>query len=234
MQRIALIGDYSENVVAHRAIPIALQMAASSLKLNINWDWIHSISLTSPVDTQLDQYDGIWCVPGSPYQNTRGIIEGIRYARTHLIPFLGTCGGFQHAVMEYAEAVWGVEAFHAETDPEAVNPVIAPLMCSLVNVADQLHFEPGSKLRAIYGKESAHEEYQCRFGLNPMYVDQFNTGKMKVAARDDEGSIRAIELDNHPFFIGALFQPERAALKGQLPPVVKAFVECMLQALQAR
>lgn len=224
MKRIALLGDYSESIVAHRAIPIALQMARDSLKVDLQWEWIQSSKLASPVDAQLKNYDGIWCVPGSPYENTRGIIDGIRYARTHSIPFLGTCGGFQHAVMEYAEAVWGIEAFHAESDPDATNPVIAPLMCSLVNVTDQLHFEPNSRLRAIYGKDSTHEEYQCRFGLNAMYADRFDQGEMKVAARDDEGSIRAIELEGHPFFIGALFQPERAALKGQLPPAVKAFV----------
>lgn len=227
MKRIALIGDYNETIVAHRAIPIALQMTASTLQRDIQWEWIHSSKLTSPVDIQLKHYNGIWCVPGSPYQNTRAVIESIRFARTQSLPFLGTCGGFQHAVMEYAESVWGVEAFHAESHPDAVNPVIAPLMCSLVNVADQLHFEPGSRLRTIYGHDSAHEEYQCRFGLNPMYVDRFSTGEMKVAARDDEGSIRAMELDDHPFFIGALFQPERAALKEQLPPVVKAFVESL-------
>jgi len=224
MKRIALIGDYNDSVVAHRAIPIALRMAADALKVDVNWEWLHSASLTAPVSNHLRNYSAVWCVPGSPYQNTRGIIECIRYARTHSLPFLGTCGGFQHAVMEYAEAVWGVEAFHSESDPEAINPVIAPLICSLVNVADQLNFEPGSQLRSIYGRDTAHEEYQCRFGLNSMYAEKFNSDRIKVAARDNEGSIRAFELVDHPFFIGALFQPERAALKNQLPPLVKAFL----------
>jgi CTP synthase (UTP-ammonia lyase) len=48
---------------------------------------------------------------------------------------------------------------------------------------------------------------------------------MRVAARGDEGgSIRAVELTTHPFFIGTLFQPERAALRDLVPPLVKAFV----------
>ena len=224
IKRIALIGDYSETVVAHRAIPIALRLAADALSADIRWDWISTATLESSFDKQLKDYSAVWCTPGSPYKNTRGVIESIRYARTHSIPFLGTCGGFQHAVMEYAEAVWGIDAAHAESDPDAVNPVIAQLMCPLIEVTENLHFEIDSKLRAIYGRDTTNEEYQCRFGINPLYADRFKSGEMKIAARDDEGSVRAVELDKHPFFIGALFQPERAALKGQLPPLVKAFV----------
>jgi CTP synthase (UTP-ammonia lyase) len=55
-------------------------------------------------------------------------------------------------------------------------------------------------------------------------MHRFNNSAMKIAARDTTGEVRAIELDNHPFFIATLFQPERAALKDQLPPLVKAFV----------
>ncbi len=126
--------------------------------------------------------------------------------------------------MEYAESVWGIDALHAETNPEAVDPVIAPLVCSLIGVTNDLYFEPASHLRQIYGRDTANEEYQCRYGLNQLYENRFNTSAMKITARDDEGSVRAIELDDHPFFIGTLFQPERAALKDQLPPIVKAFV----------
>lgn len=224
MKRIALVGDYSESIVAHRGIPLALRMAAESLGVDVCWDWVQSTSLGNPVSQQLKSYSAVWCVPGSPYRNTPGIIEAIRYARTQSIPFLGTCGGFQHAVMEYAEAAWGIDAVHAETNPEALDPVIAPLVCSLIEVTSGLYFEPASRLRNIYGHDTAHEEYQCRYGLNPLYADRFNNNAMKISARDDDGSVRAIELDDHPFFIATLFQPERAALKDQLPPLVTAFV----------
>ena len=40
----------------------------------------------------------------------------------------------------------------------------------------------------------------------------------------ETGEVRAIELDGHPFFVATLFQPERAALKGELAPLVVAFV----------
>jgi CTP synthase (UTP-ammonia lyase) len=33
-----------------------------------------------------------------------------------------------------------------------------------------------------------------------------------------------VELDGHPFYVATLFQPERAALEGAVPPAVAAFV----------
>ena len=224
MKRIALVGDYSDSVVAHRAIPIALKLAVDALKAEVSWEWLHSRSLQNPIAPQLEQYAAVWCVPGSPYENTQGVIDAIRFARVTNRPFLGTCGGFQHAVIEYAQAVWGIEAAHAEIDPNAPSPVIAPLVCALREVRGGLHFEPGSRLRTIYERDSANEEYHCGYGFNEQYLHRLQTGPLRIAARDDDGSVRAVELDDHPFFIGTLFQPERAALRDQTPPLVKAFV----------
>src|SRR5216110_1888690 len=149
MKRIALIGDYNDHVVAHRAIPMALRMAVELLQVDIRWDWLPSGALDLPIDQHLRDYAAVWCVPGSPYKNTRGVIESIRFARTHSLPFLGTCGGFQHAIMEYAESIWGIDAMHAELDPDAIDQVIAPLLCSLIEVTDQLNFVAGSRLQKI-------------------------------------------------------------------------------------
>ncbi len=227
MKRIALVGDYNETRVAHRAIPIALKLAAQDLRVDVSWEWLPSRELQPTVQARLEPYAAVWCVPGSPYQNTQGVIEAIRCARLQKRPFLGTCGGFQHAILEYAQAVWGIDAVNAETNPDAKDPVIAPLVCSLVEVRGGLCFEPGSRLRNIYGRDSANEEYHCNYGFNARYADRLQSGPLKVAARDEEGGVRAVELDEHPFFIGTLFQPERAALREQTPPLVKAFVEAV-------
>jgi len=49
-------------------------------------------------------------------------------------------------------------------------------------------------------------------------------GPLRESARDDTGDLRAVELDDHPFFVATLFQPERAALRGQPAPLVNAFL----------
>jgi CTP synthase (UTP-ammonia lyase) len=227
MKRIALVGDYKDTVTAHRAIPIALKMAVDQLNADVSWEWIHSRALGTDASERLADFAAVWCVPASPYENTRGVIDAIRFARERLRPFLGTCGGFQHAMLEYAESVWHVDANHAELDPTAANPVIAPLMCALVEVTESLRFAPGSRLARIYGSETASEEYHCSFGLNPEYVERLKSGPLRVTALDEQGGVRGVELDGHPFYLGTLFQPERAALRDRLPPVVKAFVQAI-------
>lgn len=43
--------------------------------------------------------------------------------------------------------------------------------------------------------------------------------------RSMDGAVRAIErTDAHPFFVATLFKPERAALRGAVPPLVREFV----------
>jgi CTP synthase (UTP-ammonia lyase) len=221
--RIALIGDYNPSVKAHQAIPRALALASEG-DIDCHWEWVHTSTLMGELSDRLADYDGVWCVPASPYANTRGALNAIRFARETGRAFLGTCGGFQHAIMEYAEAVWGVAAAHAETDADAIDPVIAPLTCSLVEQSGELYFEPRSRLASIYGVGSTSEEYHCRYGLNPRYAERLTSGPLRIAARDGAEDVRAIELDGHPFFIGTLFQPERSAFSGRKHPLIRAFV----------
>jgi CTP synthase (UTP-ammonia lyase) len=54
-----------------------------------------------------------------------------------------------------------------------------------------------------------------------------NSG-LEIVARGESGEVRAVELRGHPFFIGTLFQPERTALKGELHPLVAAFIQAAL------
>ena len=224
--RLALVGDHDPGVTAHRAIPLALDLAAESCGRSIEWTWVHTSTLTGDASAAIEPFDGIWVVPGSPYAHAAGAVAAIRCAREQGRPFLGTCGGFQHALLEYADAVWGVIApAHAELDPAAADPVIAPLACGLVEVAGDVRFEPGSRLAAVYGVDEAQEEYHCRFGLNPLFVQWLASGPLRVAARDRQGDVRAIELSDHPFFVATLFQPERSGLTGHTHPLIEAFVD---------
>src|ERR1700730_13889159 len=101
--RVALVGDYDKSVIAHQAIPETLRLAAPAEQL-IQPVWIHTASIRN-ARADLAGFDGIWCVPASPYVSMEGALDAIRYARESRRPFLGTCGGFQHAVIEYARNV---------------------------------------------------------------------------------------------------------------------------------
>jgi CTP synthase (UTP-ammonia lyase) len=220
---VGLIGDYDATVPAHQAIPIALRLAIAAAAVEVEWQWVPTDQVSSV--SQVSAFDGIWCVPASPYRNMEGALLAIQYARESGCPFLGTCGGFQHAVVEYARNVleW-TDAAHAELEPEAARRVITPLACDLVEKTGFVHFVPGSRIARAYGTESAMEGYHCRYGVNPEFWEIIASGPLRATASDAAGDVRGVELDDHPFFVGTLFQPERLALKGQVPPLVAAFV----------
>ena len=94
---LALVGDRSPAVRAHTRIPGLIDVLAARDGLVLDPYWIPS---QDAADTALERFDGIWIVPGSPYRSADGAIGAARVARDHGIPFLGTCGGFQHAVAD--------------------------------------------------------------------------------------------------------------------------------------
>jgi CTP synthase (UTP-ammonia lyase) len=234
--RIALVGDYSPDVPAHVGIPLSVALAAGVVGAEPELHWLATDSIDVSRREPLCGYDGIWCVPASPYRSMEGALHAIRTAREEGVPFLGTCGGFQHALVEYARNVLGMlDADHAESNPEALTAVVAPLACALVEARGTIHLMPGSRLAAIYGTPSVVEGYRCSYGLNAAYRARLDDGGLRVAATDDDGDVRAVELGTHPFFFGTLFQPERSALSGGgAHPLITAFVRATAEARARR
>ncbi len=201
--RIALVGDYNPDVVAHKAIPLAIDDAAAVLELPLRYDWLSTSEIKSADD--LADYDAIWVVPASPYKNAEGAFIAIRHARENGIPFLGTCGGFQHAIIEYARNVMGwQDAAHAETDTEG-RMVIAPLSCSLVEKSDNIELRAHTLISRAYGRDSIEEGYHCSYGIADDFARELEQGDLRVTGWDDDGEIRAVELVTHPFFVATLF-----------------------------
>ncbi|AUU91566.1 hypothetical protein C2U55_22045 [Enterobacteriaceae bacterium ENNIH3] len=221
--RIALVGDYNHDVVAHQAIPLAIDDAAAVLEITADYDWLATSEIKSRDD--LVGYDAIWVVPASPYKNPEGAFIAIQYARENAIPFLGTCGGFQHAIIEYARNVMGVgDAAHQETD-SAGRMVIVPLSCSLVEQEAEVELRPNTLIARAYGREKISEGYHCNYGVSPDFAAELEKSDMRVTAWDEDGEIRAVELSNHPFFVATLFQHERNALAGRPVPLVQAMLK---------
>lgn len=231
MPSIALIGDFSSSVTAHRAIPPALERAARATGTSVTWEWIPTAELAPGSFDRLARHQGVWVVPGGPYANTDGALGAIRWARESGRPFLGTCAGFQHAVLEYAREVWQMpDAAHAELDPHAANPVIGKLGCSLVEVTAPIRLIAGTRLAGWYDVTTAIEGYHCNYGVSPAWAARLEDGPLRTAARDENGEVRAVELDGHLFFVATLFQPERSALAGADHPLIQAFVAATVSA----
>jgi len=230
--KIGLIGDYNAEVVAHQAIPQALKLAANDLGVVAEPEWIPTPTLDQDAERKLAEYQAIWTVPASPYASMQGALNGIRYARERRIPFLGTCGGFQHMVIEFARNVVGLaEAEHAEENPEASLLLVTPLTCSVSTQVHTFKLSEGSRVREIYGTPETAEQYGiCSYGPNTEYRPMLERAGLRVAGVDEDGNVRIMELEGHPFFVGTLFQPERSALENKVHPLIRAFLRQAVQA----
>lgn len=214
--RIALVGDRSPHVAAHGKI----------LEILGRYDDVDAFWLeTTDVDTgEIAAFDGVWAVPGSPYADDSGVLAAIQTAREGEIPFLGTCGGFQHAMLEYARNVAGLPAaWHAETRDAAIDEdaLLVPLACSLVGHENDIDLTPGSVAAQTVGRLRTRERFHCSFGLAPGASDVLEAAGLAVSGRDPDGEVRVCELPGHPYFVGTLFQPELAS--SQPHPLVHGF-----------
>lgn len=224
--RIALIGDQNLEVKAHVAIPRALGLAAAALGVRCSADWLPTATISVDSVLRLRAYQGIWCVPGSPYASMAGAMLAIGFARENRISFLGTCGGSQHALIEYCRNVLDLtEADHAESNPASAFPLIAALPCALRETEAAIHLVAGSRIRAIYNRPEISEPFNCGFGLNPSHQHLLQNGAMRITGTNEAGHARVVELEAHPFFVGTLFQPERSAFQNTVHPLIVAFLQ---------
>jgi CTP synthase (UTP-ammonia lyase) len=220
MARIALVGDRSANVRAHARIPALIDALLRRDAIALDPYWIATPDVTG---CDLSRFDAIWLVPGSPYENADGAIAAVRTARERRIPFLGTCGGFQYALLEFARDVCGLAAVeNAEVTPEADEHLIVQLECSLKGHEEAVMIVPGTRAAKISGPGRRTERYHCDYGLNSAYLERLSQGGLCFSGFDDSGRVRIAELPGHPFFVGTLFQPELHGDGSQPHPIIVA------------
>lgn len=219
---IAIVGEYNPEFEPHAATNTAIAHACSALGQHVGSAWISTADLDVSV---IRRYQGLWIAPGSPYRNLERTLQVIRHARENGVPSLGTCGGFQHMILEYARNVLGYQdAQHAEYDPYASKLFISRLVCSLVGREMTLRFTPGSLVARCYGSDRAVERYYCNFGIHPDRVGVLGSGPLQFVGADAEGEVRAVELPGHPFYVGTLYVPQARSKADSPHPLVSAFL----------
>ncbi len=222
---VAIAGDHDPSSATQRETGASLDHAAAALQLDVSYRWVPTPLLAKGARRVLAATGGVWIAPGSPYASMEGALAAVRLAREEGVPLLGTCGGFQHVVIEYARSVLGFEdAQHAEYDPLAPNLFVTPLSCSLAGRQMQVALEPGSRAAGCYGATTVEERYHCRFGLNPEHQALLHARGLRVVGVDADGEARVLEIPEHPFFVATLFVPQTSSSAGSPHPLVTAFV----------
>ncbi len=233
--KIGLIGDYNPDVTAHIAIPKALQLSSKKFNCKVQYIWLDTDLINRKYFDALNSFNGLWAVPATPYKDMDGALSAIKFARENNIPFLGTCGGFQHAVIEYFRNVIGIkDADHFESNPETSTPVISALSCSMVEKNGDIFLEDSTFAKRIFSSEKTNETYHCNYGFNQDYLELLKKSDLRISGYNENKEVRIVELKNHPFFIATLFQPERSSLKNKTHPLIDAFVEASLKAIPTK
>ena len=115
---VIALGDRDERFLTHRELDATLDLIGDGI--NCRW-----VATDSPAARALDDVDGVWLVPGSPYRDDGAAYHAIDHCLRTGTPYLGTCAGFQYACVQLARTLAGRDdAAHAESDPEAPDPVV--------------------------------------------------------------------------------------------------------------
>ena len=211
---IGIIGDRDPRNPTH----MATERAFRDLPEPLAFEWVPTDSLPADPAMRLAPFSGLLISPGSPYRSMEGALSAIHHARRTGLPTLGTCGGFQHMVVEFARNVLGIaDADHAETSPDAPRLAVTPLTCSLVGQSQPVRILPGTLAAAIYGCDLSVEPFFCNYGLNPEFRPKLEAAGLKVSGLGEDGTVRILELEGHPFFLANLFVPQARAGAGPHP-----------------
>jgi CTP synthase (UTP-ammonia lyase) len=233
--RIALLGDFDPQSHTHWATEAALFHAASWLGFDAEPRWFPTEILESPdAQDRLAHFDGVWAVPGSPYRSFNGMLRGIEFARRRDLPYLGTCGGFQYALIEFSRNVLGLrDADTAENNSNSANIVITPVACPLparkpggpkMQGGDTVLPVKGTLVHELCRSDAVQAEFFCNFETNPEYVPRWEAAGLRVAARGPRDEMRAFDLPGQRFFLATLFQPQLSSRPEQPHPIVLGYL----------
>lgn len=233
---IAIIGKYVSLQDSYKSIAEAFIHAGASLETEVNLRWIYSGDLENgDVAQHFEGVDGVLIAPGFGDRGIEGKIIATQYARENHIPIMGICLGMQIMTIEFARNVLGIEKAHStEIDATTPHPVIS-LMEEQKNVVDKggtmrlgawkCQLTPQSKLAEIYGKELISERHRHRYEFNNDYkADYEKNGLIPTGINPDTRLVEAIELENHPFFVGVQYHPEYKSTVAMPHPLFRAFI----------
>jgi CTP synthase (UTP-ammonia lyase) len=218
---IAIVGDENEAYPSHREINAVRAMLGEG----VDAQWV---STDGARVRDLDGFDGIWLTPGSPYADDAAAYEAVRWARERDVPFLGTCGGLQYAVIEYFRNVLGLaSASHAESDGVDDTNVVRALACSLDGEERLVWPLAGTRFARLVDDEPFVGMHYCNYGPGADALQRLVEGGMVIEATADDAEAEVIELPTNRFFMLSLFQPQIGALAGKpLHPLLREFVRC--------
>ncbi len=222
----------------------AVKHACCANKCKPNFVWINTEEVEKNGTASLKKLDGIIVPQGWGSRGAEGKIKTIKYCRENKTPYFGLCYGMQMAVIEFARDVLGFKGANSqEVDPETKYPVIHIMPGQQELIAKKQYggtirlggwpckIVHGTRLAKAYKKKFGaqdviSERHRHRYEFNNIYRDQFEKAGLKIAGTSPDGKIvEAVEITDHPFFVGTQFHPEYISRPLDPHPLFVEFVK---------
>jgi len=253
--KIAMVGKYQKTgdytlEDAYVCVVEALRHAGWANEVRPKIFWLDSESVEkmsqSKFEKTLSQFDGIVVPQGWGKRGTEGKIRAVAYARENHVPYLGLCFGMQMAAIEFGRNVVGLKGANTtEVNPKTTHPIIHIMPGQRQYLAKRQYggtirlgawpcrLKRGSRLEAIYkkyGKAKDNpllwERHRHRYEFNNKYRKRFEKAGLVVSGTSPDGKlVEAIEISEHPFFIGTQFHPEYISRPLTPHPIFRSFLE---------
>ncbi|MFA5341382.1 MAG: CTP synthase [Clostridia bacterium] len=232
--KIALVGQYVTFHEAYLSICEALKHGGFYNHSSVEILWIDPSDITDENIKELfENTNGILVPAGFGDKGIEGMIKAAGYARKNNIPYMGFCLGMHTAVIEFARNVCGMPSAHSQEFDSETKYRIIMLNNSEGRIGGYM-CEPAknSKLSEIYGSSKPFSErHKHKYEINTDFTDIIGKNGLKVCGTH-KNLIDAMELEGHPFYILAQYQPEFKSRPNNPHPLMKAFVAAAINYME--
>ncbi len=243
---VAMVGKYVDLTESYKSLNEALRHAGLHNGVRVEIRYVDSERIEREGVGPLEGVDVVLVPGGFGERGIEGKIAAARHARENRIPYLGICLGMQVAVIEYARDCLGLEGAHStEFDQDTPHPVVALItewmdregvlelrdahsdLGGTMRLGEQAcQLEEGSELRRIYRSGLIRERHRHRYEINANYLDRLSGNGMRVVGRShDDRLVEAVELTDHPWFIGCQFHPEFTSTPRRGHPLFNSLIQ---------
>ncbi|SFZ97332.1 CTP synthase [hydrothermal vent metagenome] len=243
--KIAFVGKYLDLKESYKSLTEALIHAGAHLNARVNIKWVDSEKIEEEgASKYLIDCDGILVAGGFGNRGIEGKISAIQYARENKVPFLGICLGMQLSMIEYARNVLNLkDANSVEFDADTTNPIIYLIdefidstgikqirtaksaLGGTMRLGEyECQTKEDSNLRKAYDSTVIYERHRHRYEANSKYREALEEKGMYVTG-ESNGLIEAVEIADHPWFLGVQFHPEFTSRLQNVNPSILAFVK---------
>ncbi|MHB8301832.1 MAG: CTP synthase [Acidobacteriaceae bacterium] len=238
---IGIVGKYVEYEDSYKSLKEALVHGALAHNLKLKVTWIEAEGLETKeaddrcYESQLEGFDGILVPGGFGKRGIEGMLNAIRYAREHEVPYFGICLGMQTACIEYARNVCGLDSANSsEFDPSTPHRVIYKLR-ELTGVEEMggtmrlgawpCMLQADSLAAQAYGETEISERHRHRYEFNREYEAVLTGAGLHITGiTPDATYVEIVEIPGHPFFLGCQFHPEFKSKPLEPHPLFRDFV----------